>query len=202
MPRLIDIPVPVATLAAARAGDRAAQAAIYAAVAPAVFALIRRMVGDRAIAEDLFQDSLLAAFEHLPEFRGDAPFGAWLRRIAVSRCLMHLRSPWQRARLSLSADPDSSPLQPQPAGPGDPGLADLIDIERALATLSATARSVLWLFEVEGYSHEEIAQGFGRSRSFSKSQLARAHRALSRQLKPGSTTLPSENLCATQPRTS
>jgi RNA polymerase sigma factor (sigma-70 family) len=202
MTRLIDISVPAVTLAAASAGDRAAQATIYVAVAPAVFCLIRRMVGDRATAEDLFQDSLLAAFEHLPQFRGDAPFGAWLRRIAVSRCLMHLRSPWQRARLALSADPDSPQLQPQPAGPGDPGLADLIDIERAHATLSATARSVLWLFEVEGYSHEEIAQGFGRSCSFSKSQLARAHRALAQQLESGSATLPRENLCATLPRTS
>jgi DNA-directed RNA polymerase specialized sigma24 family protein len=36
----------------------------------------------------------------------------------------------------------------------------------------------VWMYEVEGYSHEEIAREFGRSLSFSKSQLARAHRRL------------------------
>jgi len=42
----------------------------------------------------------------------------------------------------------------------------------------ATARAVVWLYEVEGYSHEEIARAFGRSVSFSKSQLARSHQRL------------------------
>jgi len=49
------------------------------------------------------------------------------------------------------------------------------DVEKALASLSPTARAVVWLYEVEGYSHEEIARHFGRTVSFSKSQLARAH---------------------------
>ena len=42
-------------------------------------------------------------------------------------------------------------------------------------TLAPTARAVVWMYEVEGYSHQEIAREFGRSVSFSKSQLARAH---------------------------
>jgi DNA-directed RNA polymerase specialized sigma24 family protein len=53
-----------------------------------------------------------------------------------------------------------------------------LDVERALSTLSPTARAVVWLYDVEGYSHEEIAHAFGRSLSFSKSQLARAHARL------------------------
>jgi RNA polymerase sigma factor (sigma-70 family) len=199
--RLIDIAVPAEALARAAAGDRAAQAAIYVAVAPAVFALILRMVGDRGTAEDLFQDSLLAAFEHLPQFRGEAPFGAWLRSIAVSRCMMHLRSPWQRARLAVASDAEYDVLLPQRAVSGDAAVADLIDIERALAALSATARAVLWLYEVEGYSHEEIARGFGRSISFSKSQLARAHRALAARLRIANPTPADEPLCATLPWT-
>ena len=54
-------------------------------------------------------------------------------------------------------------------------VARPMDIERALAHLSPTARAVIWLFEGEGYSHEEIASAFGRTVSFSKSQLSRAH---------------------------
>jgi RNA polymerase sigma-70 factor (ECF subfamily) len=69
-----------------------------------------------------------------------------------------------------------------PATPGP--KAENIDVERALASLTPTARAVVWLFEVEGYSHEEIAQSFGRSVSFSKSQLARAHLKLREWFEP------------------
>ena len=59
-----------------------------------------------------------------------------------------------------------------------------MDVERALSSLSPTARAVVWLFEVEGYSHDEIGRAFGRSASFSKSQLARAHRRLRAWFEP------------------
>jgi RNA polymerase sigma-70 factor, ECF subfamily len=62
--------------------------------------------------------------------------------------------------------------------------AEQLDVERALAILSPTARAVVWLYDVEGYSHEEIAQAFGRSISFSKSQLARAHARLREWFEP------------------
>jgi RNA polymerase sigma-70 factor (ECF subfamily) len=172
--RLADTAVPEETLAQARAGDQAARAAIYAALAPATFALIRRMVGQRALAEDIFQDTMMMLYERLPQFRREAPLGAWLRQIAISRCLMYLRSPWRRARLCLegverlAAQDEACLVTPAYRG-------DSIDVERALASLGPTARAVVWMYEVEGYSHQEIAREFGRSVSFSKSQLARAH---------------------------
>jgi RNA polymerase sigma-70 factor (ECF subfamily) len=172
--RLADTAVPAETLAQARAGDQAARAAIYAALAPATFALIRRMVGQRALAEDIFQDTMMMLYERLPQFRREAPLGAWLRQIAISRCLMYLRSPWRRARLCLegverlAAQDEACLVTPAYRG-------DSIDVERALASLGPTARAVVWMYEVEGYSHQEIAREFGRSVSFSKSQLARAH---------------------------
>ncbi|HEY4749863.1 MAG TPA: RNA polymerase sigma factor [Steroidobacteraceae bacterium] len=174
MTRLADTAVPEETLAQARAGDQAARAAIYAALAPATFALIRRMVGQRALAEDIFQDTMMMLYERLPQFRREAPLGAWLRQIAISRCLMYLRSPWRRARLCLegvelhAAEDEACLVTPAYRG-------DSIDVERALASLGPTARAVVWMYEVEGYSHQEIAREFGRSVSFSKSQLARAH---------------------------
>ena len=48
------------------------------------------------------------------------------------------------------------------------------DLKRALGRLPALSRAVLWLYHVEGYTHEEIAQSFDRTVSFSKSQVARA----------------------------
>jgi len=175
--RLTDIVIDDALLEDARAGKESAQRAIYAALAPATLTLIRRLVGHRALSEDIFQDTMMTFYQRLPQFRREAPLGAWLRRIAIRRCLMYLRSPWQRARLCL--EPVDCGVAAEVAALITPGYgAELIDLERALASLAPTARAVVWMYEVEGYSHEEIAREFGRSVSFSKSQVARAHRRL------------------------
>ena len=177
--RLLEIEVLPDLLERARRGDERAQAEIYAAVASTTFALIRRLVGHRTIAEDLFQDTMMAVFQGVARFRGEAPIGAWVRQIAVSKCLMYLRSPWHRARLRVNSEADWGAPSMEALLPVTPGpRAECLDVERALASLAPTARAVVWLFEVEGYSHEEIAHSFGRSVSFSKSQLARAHMKL------------------------
>ena len=184
MSRLADIPISTDLIERARRGEEAAQAAIYGALGPAIFALIRRLVANSAIAEDLFQDTMMVLFQRLADFRGEAPLGAWLRQIAVTRCLMYLRSPWHRARLQWDAD-DDAPLSTTVSPPfTSASPADALDVERAMASLTPVGRAVVWLFEVEGYSHEEIARLFGRSVSFSKSQLARALTRLRQTLAP------------------
>jgi RNA polymerase sigma factor (sigma-70 family) len=182
--RLVEIEIPPEVLRQACRGDEAAQVVIYTATAPATFALIRRLIANRAMAEDLFQETMMALFQRLAEFRGEAPLGAWLRQIAVSKCLMFLRSPWHRARLHLEGEGETAMayglgalISPAPAAEG-------LDVEKALATLSPTARVIVWLYEVEGYSHEEIGRFFGRSISFSKSQLSRAHVKLREWFEP------------------
>ena len=183
MTRLTEIVIDEALLRDACAGRESAQRALYVALAPATLTLIRRLVGHRALSEDIFQDTMMAFYERLPQFRGEAPLGAWLRRIAIRRCLMYLRSPWQRARLCL--EPVDFGVAAEVTALITPGYAgELIDLERALASLAPTARAVVWMYEVEGYSHEEIAREFGRSLSFSKSQLARAHRRLRAWFEP------------------
>jgi RNA polymerase sigma-70 factor (ECF subfamily) len=185
--RLAEICVPEALVLAARCGDEAAQSGIYTAMAPATFGLIRRIVGNRALAEDLFQDTMMTVFERLGTFRGEAPLGAWVRKVAISKCLMYLRSPWHRARLAIDRGDDDG----EELSRGDifrlvmpDARAEQLDVERALGQLSPTARAVVWLYDVEGYSHEEIAQAFGRTISFSKSQLARAHARLREWFEP------------------
>ncbi len=182
MSRLSEIAISEELIARARGGEEAAQAAIYRGLGPAVFALTRRLVGNRAVAEDLFQDTMMVLFQRLGDFRGEAPLGIWLRQIAVTRCLMYLRSPWHRARLQWESGDDDSLHSMVPVTPAT--SADALDVERALASLTPVARAVVWLFEVEGYSHEEIARLFGRSVSFSKSQLARALSRLRQGLAP------------------
>jgi len=180
MQRLSEIQVPADELRAARAGDPAARSALFERVAPATLGIIRRLVAQRAMAEDLLQDTLIAMFEHLDDYRGEAPFGIWVRSIAVSRCLMAFRSPWHRARVALESWTEESWSAPEVEN----RTSDLIDLDRALARLSPVTRAVVWLYDVEGWSHEEIAKAFDRTLSFSKSQLARGHARLRDDLQP------------------
>jgi len=175
MQRLSEIHVTGEELAAARAGDTAARRMLFERVAPATLGIIRRLVAQKALAEDLLQDTLIAMYEHLDDYRGEAPFGIWVRSIAVSRCLMAFRSPWHRARVALESWTEESWAAPAES---ESRTSDLIDLDRALAGLSPVTRAVVWLYDVEGWSHDEIAKGFDRSVSFSKSQLARGHARL------------------------
>jgi RNA polymerase sigma factor (sigma-70 family) len=179
MQRLAEIDLSPEELAAARAGDAAARRMLFERLAGPTLGIIRRLVRHKALAEDLLQDSLIAMYEHLDDFRGEAPFGIWVRKIAVSRCLMAFRSPWQRARVALESWTEEAWSGP---ADGEGRTSDLIDLDRALAKLSPLTRTVVWLYDVEGWSHEEIADSFDRTVSFSKSQLARGHARLRNEL--------------------
>ena len=96
---------------------------------------------------------------------------------------MAFRSPWHRARVALeSLDGPESWAGAAPKRRA--ATSDLIDLDRALARLSPVTRAVVWLYDVEGWSHEEIAKSFDRTVSFSKSQLARGHARLRDDLSP------------------
>jgi RNA polymerase sigma factor (sigma-70 family) len=101
----------------------------------------------------------------------------------VSKCLMYLRSPWHRSLLWLDQQASDSaqetPRNELPDSQLDAGQR--LDLEAALDQLSPRARAVVWLHDVEGYTHDEIADLYGKTVSFSKSQLMRAHSRL-RQL--------------------
>ena len=170
MSAAFDAPLAPDTLALARNGERRAQEAIYRGYERAVFTLARRMTGDPDAAADITQDSFMHAFKNLHQYRGESPFGHWLRSVAASKALMHLRA-GRRFMEIFTAE-----IEADDAG----GFEDIstIDLERALALLPPLPRSVLWLYHVEGYTHPEIAEASGKTVSFSKSQLARAHQKL------------------------
>ena len=81
-----------------------------------------------------------------------------------------------RLRRNKYRDTDQLNDELAPARSASPALR--MDLETAMSRLSDTARAVVWLHDVEGYTHEEIANQMGRTVSFSKSQLARAHARL------------------------
>ncbi len=143
-----------------------AHAQLYETFAPMVYTLARRMLASKPHAEDVLQETFVEVIRKLDTWRGDGEFGVWVRRIAVNKCLMHLRSTWVSRRTSLEIEP-FAPTS------GDAG--ERWSLERALQALPEVARAVVLLHDVEGYTHQEIGRLMGRTASFSKSQLARAH---------------------------
>ena len=88
----------------------------------------------------------------------------------------------ERALMVLVATREARDLRTRAAQESTSRTSDLIDLDRALARLSPVTRAVVWLYDVEGWSHEEIARAFDRTLSFSKSQLARGHARLRTEL--------------------
>lgn len=188
-----DSAVPPGTLERARSGDPGAHEAIYRAFEVPVRTLARRLVPRRAAADDLAQDVFVEVLTRLSQFDGRGSFAGWVRAITVNRCLMHLRSPWQRARRALDAEGEQAWADPAADHP-----VKELDLERALAQLGPMPRVVVWLHDVEGYTHAEIGALFGATASFSKSQLARAHERLRGLLEPdgvASTCMPVSTNC-------
>jgi len=162
------IELPELVLARAHRGDMRALEQIYRAFERPAYTLALRIVGDVESAREVMHDAMLRLIERIAQFRGDAPFWGWLRQIVVNEALMRLR----RERGATFEDIDDRE-EAQGDGPPPWMLADAARLERALTLLPALTRSVLWLYHVEEYTHQEIAEMTGKSVSFSKSQVAR-----------------------------
>jgi RNA polymerase sigma-70 factor (ECF subfamily) len=160
-------------LPGARAGDPAAQEALYRAFQAPVYSLARRICRTTEDAEDVVEETFIEVFRSIGRFRGTGSLWGWVRTIAASKALMRLRRNKYR---------DADSLPDDVMAPRREDAALRMDLEAALERLSETSRAVVWLHDVEGYTHEEIASMMDRTVSFSKSQLARAHTRLRRWL--------------------
>jgi len=158
-------------LARAQRGDMQAFAELYRRFGNACFQLALRILGQRAQAEDLVQEVFLKMMQSIRSYRGDAPFGAWLKRMSVNACIDHLR----RQRHLNEVDAETT-LSHAVDSPGEP--IDRIDAWSLLARLSPRARAIVVLHELEGYTHTELGAMFKHSESYSKSILSRALKRL------------------------
>jgi RNA polymerase sigma factor (sigma-70 family) len=182
--------IDAATLAAARDGCRAAHAELYERYSVPVYTVALRILASTSLAEDVLQDTFVEVIRKLDQFREQSTFEAWVKRIAVNKCLSMLRSSWWSRR---------SALDEEPFGPGLEQAASVdLELERLLAQLTPTARAVVWLHDGEGYTHGEIGELMGRSVSFSKSQLKRAHDRLRAGLEESESV---ETLCTSTVKT-
>jgi RNA polymerase sigma-70 factor (ECF subfamily) len=157
----------------AKTGDLEALERVYRAYEGAVYTLARRICRSPEEAEEVLQETFLEVCRSIRRFRGTAggSLSAWIKRVAASKALIRIR--YEKYREVDQLEEDGSW-----AGQRDGDVGLQLDLEAALAKLSETARAVVWLHDVEGYTHEEIAELMGKTVSFSKSQLSRAHARL------------------------
>jgi RNA polymerase sigma-70 factor, ECF subfamily len=144
-----------------------------------IYALCLRLCGDPMRAEELTQDVFVRAWEKLDSFRGESAFSTWLHRLAVNVVLGKRRSDQRLgARLIFAED-----LTLYEGGGGTaPADGERMDLEAAVASLPDGTRAVFVMHEVEGYTHEEIAQLTGRAEGTCKALLHRARKLLRERL--------------------
>jgi RNA polymerase sigma-70 factor, ECF subfamily len=183
MPVLSEVVVstvdPAATVREAQAGSVPAFERLYREHAPRVYALCLRLAADRVQAEELTQDVFVRAWQKLESFRGESAFGTWLHRLAVNEVLGRRRADGRRgARVMIAEDLTIFESARVPAQEGA-----RLDLEAAVATLPEATRTVFVMHDVEGYTHEEIANLTGRAEGTCKTLLHRARKMLRERLR-------------------
>jgi RNA polymerase sigma-70 factor (ECF subfamily) len=155
------------------AGDPAAERALYDAHVDRVWGMVYRFAGEPDRAADWTQETFVRVFARLREFRGESSLGTWIGSIAISVALTGIRKQARHERRTVELDPD---LVAGGRGSGEPDLRDRL--RRAVAGLGEVYRAVFLLHDVEGYTHEEIAQMLAVEPGTSKARLSRARARL------------------------
>jgi RNA polymerase sigma factor (sigma-70 family) len=165
----------------ARAGDRLAFEQLYRSHCDRIYALCWRMCGrDKALAEDMVQEAFVRAWNKLDLFRGESKFGTWLHRLTVNVVLSDRRIRVKRLqREQEMVDGVERTL----IGDRDVFAGLRKDLEFAISGLPERARTVLILYDIEGYRHKEISEMTGMAVGSSKAQLHRARKLVREALK-------------------
>ncbi len=161
---------------AARGGDMRAFERLYRLHSSRVMGVCLRMCRRRDVAEDCVQQTFVRAWRNLSRFEGRSAFATWLHRIAVNEVLTYARN--HGTRTETSDEDAETAAENGHSGLGEFDAAEVVDVERAIATLPEGARHVLVLQTIYGYSHEEVADMLGIAIGTCKAQLHRGRKLL------------------------
>jgi RNA polymerase sigma factor (sigma-70 family) len=165
-----------------RNSDRLAQSELYKLYYKAMYNTCYRMLNDKVEAEDVMQESFLAAFLKINTYRGEMSFGSWLKRIVINKTIDVLRARKLKfdeldERVNIPDNEDRNVAEAEEGG------NKIEKIREAVRKLPEGFRVVLSLALFEGFDHEEIAMILKINESTSRSQLARAKKKLMEYLK-------------------
>lgn len=159
-------------VARARAGDAVAFERLFERYHAAILNYIHRMVGDRALAEDLTQDAFIKAYRALPGTRPDLAFKAWLYRIATNTAISHLRRRKLVKWIPFLADQDHASDESI-----ERSIGRKYDVEQTLAKIPGHYAAALLLRHYQGLSLAETAQALDITENAAKLRLFRARKA-------------------------
>jgi RNA polymerase sigma factor (sigma-70 family) len=167
-------------VASAARGDCAAFEKLYQRHRDRIYGLLWRLCGgDAALAEDLLQEAFIRAWQKLDSFRGDSQFGTWLHKLSANVALSDRRSRLRRMNRETVLD---EAIERGATGAKDVYAGQRMDLEKAISRLPERARTVLVLYDIEGYSHAEVAEISGMAVGSSKAQLHRARNLVREEL--------------------
>lgn len=152
------------TFKAACQNKTAAQKRIYELFSTPVYNLVFRITHNQADALDISQDVFVKVFIKIGQNKSQELLGFWIRKVAINTTLSFIK---KNSKLITNINFKEKTIE-------NDINETLSSLEFSMSKLSATARSILWMYEVEGMSHQEIADLHGKSVSFSKTQLNRA----------------------------
>ena len=156
-----------------------AQMQLYDLYCEAMFKVAQRYIKNNFEAEDIMQESFLAAFEKINTYSGKVSFGSWLKKIVVNRSLDALR----KKRIEIVELSEQSTQIEEEKEINEVEIHYEIErIKEAMENLPDGYRVVLSLYLFEGYDHDEIAEIMGIHSSTSRSQFARAKQRLLRNI--------------------
>lgn len=173
-----------ALVAAARRGDTDAFRQLYERHVPGVFALVRSLVGDRELAEDVTQTAFVKAWESLPRLRQGEALKVWLRQIARRVAVDEMRR--RRVVVRSLDDPESEWEEPPSANGSPEGVAEQAELEgrvrAAIAELPPHHQAVVALYHLDGLEVRDVAAALGLPLGTVLSRLSRARTALRAKL--------------------
>lgn len=155
-----------------------------------VYGVVYNMTSNREDAADLTQDAFIKAFQSIHRFQGQSSFFTWLYRIAVNSTLTHLRKAKLRTFFSfekITQEDKTSELigllTDKTGGDRELFVKELQEkLNEAMQKLSIKHRTVVTLFEIDGLSHEEIAEVMNCSVGTVRSRLHYAKQLLQAEL--------------------
>jgi RNA polymerase sigma factor (sigma-70 family) len=141
-----------------------------------------RIVNNTDEAEDVLQEAFISAFKNLDHYRGDATFGAWLKRIVVNKAINYVK----KRRMERFPDDEKWDVKEETETDEFENFPFSVEkVKSAIASLPDGYRTVLSLYLLEGYDHGEIAEILGITESTSKSQFNRSKKKLKELLEGG-----------------
>jgi RNA polymerase sigma-70 factor (ECF subfamily) len=159
--------------------DRKAQKELYDLYSRRMMGVCLRYSNDTETAKDMLQDGFIKLFTHLKTFQFNGSFEGWMRRIFVNTCLEHLR---KNDVLHDAADLEHAAA---PLSESNYGVVETLsarDLMKIIGELPKGFRMIFNMYEIEGYSHKEIADALGITESTSRSQLTRAKQILKNRI--------------------